>query len=258
MDALPKLVVLHVSPWTERVRWALDHHLVAYRVVQHAPFLGERRLRKLVGRRDGPVTVPVLIDGEQVISQSWDIVAHADRHGRGTRLILEQHEGAIREWVRIVDAASGHGRALVIRGMLGSAAALDESLPPAVPTWMRPMMRPVTRYGTRWFARKYALDLDGVDAHLQAVRETLEHLRRSLAGGRYLLGELSYADIVAATLLQGIAPVGDEHIRLGPATRAVWTRPELVEAFPELIAWRDDLYRDHRGTRVVAPSELTS
>jgi glutathione S-transferase len=246
MDDLPKLVVLHVSPWSERVRWALDHHGIAYQLVQHAPFLGEGRLRKLVGDTGRPATVPVLVDGGNVISQSWEIVAHADRHGRGSTLIPAAHEAAIREWVRIVDTASAHGRALVIGRMLRSPAALDESLPPAVPRWLRPLLRPVTRHGSRWFARKYALDLDAIAANEQKVADALEHLRRSLDGRRHLLGELTYADIVAATLLQGIAPVGDEHIRLGPATRTVWTNRELAERFAGLVTWRDALYREHR------------
>ena len=142
---LPKLVVLHVSPWSERVRWALDHHGIAYQLVQHAPFLGERKLRKLVGRTDGLVTVPVLVDDGRVIPQSWDIVAYADEKGDATTLIPSDKEAAIREWTRDVDDASSHGRALVMRAMLASPGALDESHPPQVPTFIRPLLRPVTR-----------------------------------------------------------------------------------------------------------------
>src|SRR5580658_7746154 len=40
-----KLVSLHVSPWSERAKWALDHHRLAYTVVEHVPIAGERRLR---------------------------------------------------------------------------------------------------------------------------------------------------------------------------------------------------------------------
>lgn len=252
MAEVPKLVVLHVSPWSERVRWALDHHGIAYRLVQHAPFLGERKLRKLVGKTDGQVTVPVLVDDGRVISQSWDIVVYADEKGDATTLIPSDKEAAIREWTRDVDNASSHGRALVMREMLASPGALDESHPPQVPTLIRPLLRPVTRYGSRWFARKYGLDLEAVAEHEQAVRDVLGKLRNAVKDGPYLLGGFTYADIVAATLLQGIAPVGDEYIRLGPATRAVWTRPEIAREFVDLIRWRDDLYREHRRRRASA------
>ena len=46
MEAAPRrLVSLKVSPWSERAKWALDHQRLSYQVVEHAPFLGERRLR---------------------------------------------------------------------------------------------------------------------------------------------------------------------------------------------------------------------
>ncbi len=245
-----KLYVLHVSPWSERARWALDHHGISYELVQHAPFLGERRLRKVAGPSDGPVTVPVLVDGDTVIRQSWDIVAFADRTGNGTRLIPTDGEDEIREWTRIVDVASGRGRALVIAGMLANPRSLDESHPPAVPGFMRPLLRPVTRYGTRWFGRKYGLDLEALDAHRAAVRECLLEMRARLGGKPYMRAEFSYADIVSAGFLQAIAPVGDEYIRLGPGTREVWTQPELASEFVDLIRWRDGLYREHRRPRV--------
>jgi glutathione S-transferase len=246
---VPKLYVLHVSPWSERARWALDHHGLEYKTVQHAPFLGERRLRKLVGKTDGPVTVPVLVDGKTVLTQSWDIAVFADRKGDGTTLIPAEREAEIREWVQRVDAASSHGRALVVGGMLRSPAALDESHPPMVPTWIRPLLRPVTRYGTQWFGRKYGLRLDEVAEHEQKVRETLAALRAGLGESQYLLGTFTYADIAAATMIQGIAPVGDEYLRLGPATREVWTQPKLAKEFFDLVRWRDVLYREHRRRR---------
>ena len=249
MATRTKLVVLHVSPWSERARWVLDHHGIAFDVVQHAPFLGERRLRKLVGRKEGPATVPVLVDGGDVITESWDIAVHADRRGGGKALVPDSLEPAIREWVRRIDQAASRGRALVVRAMLASPAALDEGLPPPIPAWIRPMFRPVTRYGTQWFGRKYGLSLDAVAEHETALREVLTALREALKRGRYLLGTFTYADIAAAGLLQGIRPVADEYWRLGPATRAAWTRQGLAEEFADLLTWRDELYRDHRSAR---------
>jgi glutathione S-transferase len=241
-----QLVVLHVSPWSERARWALDHHGIAFREIQHAPFLGERKLRKLVGPGPARATVPVLVDGEQVITQSWDIAAHADAIGNGAKLLPADRVAEIRAWVDELDAASNHGRALVIRGMLASSAALDEGLPPEVPGFMRPLLRPITRYGTRWFARKYALDLDAKGEHLQVLRSVLDRVRARLGGGRYLFGSFGYADIASASFLQAVVPVDDRWLRLGPATRAVWTQPELAADYDDLVRWRDQLYRDHR------------
>jgi glutathione S-transferase len=79
------------------------------------------------------------------------------------------------------------------------------------------------------------------------MRPALDRLEHAIKASPYLLGAFSYADIAMATVLQGIAPVGNGYIRLGPATRRAWTRPVLEQAYPNLIRWRDNLYLQHRG-----------
>jgi glutathione S-transferase len=240
------LVVLSISPWSERARWALDHHGLAYRTVEHIPLIGERRLRKLVGRRAGPATVPVLIDGDTVLTDSWDIARHADRVGSGSPLIADEQVDAVRRWNTLVDAAMQHGRALTVAGMLASPAALDETLPPPVPGWVRRLARPISRWSVGWFGRKYGVDTTDLARHEAAVREALDALRAGLGGRPFLLGRFSYADIVAATLLQGVRPVDDSFIPMGPATRAVWTNTQLAGEYADLLRWRDELYLAHR------------
>src|SRR6188508_1450752 len=63
LSSARRLVQLYYSPWSERARWALDHHGLAYETVEHVPFLGEIRLRRIVGKKAARATVPVLIDG---------------------------------------------------------------------------------------------------------------------------------------------------------------------------------------------------
>lgn len=243
-----RLISLHVSPWSERAKWALDHHRIAYETIQHAPFLGERRLRSVVGAGKQRVTVPILLAGDQVLHESWDIALYADRVGEGTKLIPADREAEVRKWNDQADKMMTAGRARVIAALLASPEALDEGLPPEIPSFIRPLLRPVTRYGTKWFARKYALRLDEAAAHDAMLRSSLEALRAVVSvSSPYLLGEFSYADIVMAACLQGIAPVADRYIRLGPATREVWTRADVAAEFADLIAWRDLLYERHRN-----------
>jgi glutathione S-transferase len=243
----PKLVLLRVSPWSERARWALDHHRIAYRVVEHFPIIGERRLRQLVGPDKPRATVPVLLAGGEVLSESWDIARYADRHGQGTKLFPTEHEAVIQRWTTLADETMQAGRALIVSAMLASPAALDEGAPPAVPKWARPALRPVTRQATRAFGRKYGVDLEAQAAHLAKLRGALDELRKGLgAGALHLLGSFTYADIAMATLLQGISPVADRYLQLGPATRAAWTRGALAKEFADLVAWRDALYESRR------------
>jgi glutathione S-transferase len=249
MAGARKLVTLDVSPWSERARWALDHHGLKYDEVPHLPILRERRLRRLVGRGKPRATVPVLVAGAEVISESWDIALYADREGRGSKLIPPEHQAAIRAWCALSDEAASAGRALVVAATLASGPALDEHAP-FVPPWLRPALRPIGRAVTRAFARKYALRLEDSDMHTRAVRAALERLRSGLAASSpYLVGSFSYADIAIATLIQGIMPVDDRFLKIGPATRATWTNRVLAAEFADLVAWRDRLYASQRHSQ---------
>jgi glutathione S-transferase len=249
-----RLIILPQSPWSERARWVLDHHGLAYRVTEHVPFLGERRLRRVLGNPPGRATVPILLAGGEVLSSSWEIARYADRVGRGEALIPAELEPAIRHWNELAERTMAAARPLTVQRLLDSDAALDETLPPPVPGWLRPLLRPVTRFGTEWFARKYALDLADTATARAAVQAALEALRAALGSSDHVLSRFSYADVIMATLLQGVAPVADRYIPLGPATRAAWTQLELAQANADLIAWRDRLYEHHRSPPAPLPA----
>lgn len=242
----PTLVVLSVSPWSERARWVFDHHRLPYQRIDHTPVLGERRLRKLLGKREGPATVPVLLDGATVLTDSWAIANHADRLGTNTRLLPPEHLAEIRRWNDLADRTMAHGRALIVANLLASPEGLDESMPPGTPRLICWLSRPINRIGTKWFARKYGVDITDLAPHEAAIREGLAALRAGLGGAAHLLGTFTYADIVMTNLLQAVTPVADELMKIGPATRRVWTHPALAREFADLVQWRDDIYRHHR------------
>src|SRR5215471_3857230 len=131
------LVVLRYSPWSERARWVLDHHHLSYRTLQHEPFLGERRLRRLSGKRTGRVTVPILLLPGEVLTDSWDIALYADREGASEKLIPAEGQEEIRHLTELADRAMEQNRALFVARLLGSGAALDETLPAWVPFGLR-------------------------------------------------------------------------------------------------------------------------
>ena len=242
------LYVLPVSPWSASARWALDHHGLAYRTVVHVPFLGEPRLRLVVGRRPGRATVPVLVEGGLRLTESVDIARHADRLGGGAPLFPPGRDADVLRWVKVAHDAMSASRGLVPKAMLDSDEALDEALPVPAPGLVRALARPVTRYATRWFAEKYNLDLDDVTGAKAGLRAGLDALREGLRESpRYLLGEFSFADIATSGMLQAVKPVEHPRYPLPPATRRAWAHDDLAEEYGDLVAWRDALYRDHRG-----------
>jgi glutathione S-transferase len=248
------LVILPVSPWSERARWALDHHHLPYRTMIHAPFLGERKLKKLIGPTTKRATVPVLLEGAQRFTDSADIARHADAIGSGDKLFPDGRDADVARFVALADDTMAAGRALITKSLLESDGALDEALPPSVPSPLRPLSRPITRYATRWFARKYALDLDDTGPAEAKVRAGLDAVRTALSSSKpYLLGTFSWADISACSLLQAVRPVDHPLYKLGPATRQQWTSPALSSSYPDLLEWRDALYARHRGARARQP-----
>lgn len=246
---MPTLVYLPYSPWSEKARWALDHHGVGYDGRVHVPLSGEPALRLRTRRLTGRASVPALIADDGVLLDSFDIAQYAEEHGRGASLFPSEHAAAIAEWNARSEAALAAGRKAAFARALDDPATLEEGLAPLLPASLRGPLRFVANGAIAYMRRKYGIDQ--VDdkilvATLDALREAIEH------HGRYVLGELSYADLAMAVVLQFVRPVADEHVPLGPATRRTLGDPALASRYPDLIEWRDRLYAQHRRA---APDE---
>src|SRR5689334_2595000 len=92
------LVGLHYSPWTEKARWALDHHGLPYTYEEYLPMIGEPALRLRTRRAFGKVSVPVLIDRDEAVFDSWEIARFAEKQGKGSKLFPEDRLHQIRAW----------------------------------------------------------------------------------------------------------------------------------------------------------------
>ena len=239
---------LHYSPWTEKARWALDHHGVDYRYREYQPLLGEPGLRWRARRRPPgtPASVPLLIDGQELVGDSTDIARLADRLGQGAPLFSAERESDIARWLDASDRALRSVRALVINAILDSPQAQVEALPAPFPSAARPALRSVARMGSNFIANKYGADLEARARHADTLDQFCRQLDAAL-DGPYLLGELSYADLACAVVLNGVAPLRERFFADKPATHEAWTRAELAGKHARLIEWRDQLYREHRG-----------
>lgn len=239
---LPVLLGLPYSPWTERARFALDHHGIAYHFREHKPLLGEPSLRALA-RRAGTreATVPVWLEGDRPLFGSRAIAERADRVGGGPSLEAGSDDAAALE--ARLEPGLHAGRALVSAAILADPEAQREAVEPLAPGPLARLARPVTRVAVRFLLRKYGADPAAAAADEATMRAVAEGLREELGGRRHLRGDrLTFADLLAASFLQTVSPVEHPMIRLGEATRRAWTRPALAAAFPDLLAYRDALY----------------
>jgi glutathione S-transferase len=230
-----RLVGLAISPWTERVRFALDVLGVPYGYVEHVPMVTEPWIRLRARRLTGRVSVPVwLPESGPAVFGSMAIVRSLDRRGR---LFPDGEDKAVEAWEAISQSAASALRGRTLERMARSPAALEASLPPPIPRPLRPALRSVSAVAVAFIGRKYGSRGWGEAPFVRA-------LDAHLVGDR-----LSYADLAMGSLLQGVLPVADRFLRLPSAIRDVWADDDLARRYDDLVAWRDALYDEHRGPR---------
>ncbi len=254
-----KLLGLPYSPWTERARWALDHHRVPYEFAFYMPILGEPLLRLRLGKL-GHATVPVLFrNGKPPITDSVDIAKAAGslavEGANVASLFPPEREAGIDEWLTELEVMLAASRNIVGTKTVTN----DEVLAAEAPKWIPgPMRAFAARSVMKLFLAKYGLpDRDATND--QAIMRTFLIRTTSRVSALpkekpYLLGEFSFADISLATGLQMILPVRHERVRMRSQLRNAWTQTELIPLCEPLLAWRDELYRKHRDAAVDASS----
>jgi glutathione S-transferase len=248
---MARLVAISYSPWSERARWALDHHRLPYEEVAYTPMLGEPWLRTVARRPVGRVTVPFYQDGETRLYDSRDIAVHADREGKGSPLFPPGGDAEIDRWLEASEQVAAGGRALATSRVTADPEARREALPPIIPEGLLSAMTPLASVGAVFLASKYGFGASSDAGARSQIREGLNALREGLGGAssgpRHLVGgTFTFADVAMATAMQFVTPVPDLYISLGPATRRCFTQQDLSEEYADLLAWRDDLYASFR------------
>lgn len=247
-----QLIALPYSPWSEKARWALDHHQIPYRESVYSPLFGMPLLRWKTKKFKGRLTVPIFIENGRVFTDSLEIARHAERFGSGQPLFPMDHETEIQTWNARCERCLSAGRALLLQRVGRNRQAQAEYLPPAIPATLRTWFGPVTAaVGMRHFRRKYRIQALPENELESRIASILVTLRGALGGGSpYILSGFSYADIVMAMVMQFVEPVSGDYIPIGTRGRSCWSSPNLTSRFADLVEWRDELYRRHRRAKI--------
>jgi glutathione S-transferase len=234
------------SPWTEKARWALDHHGIRYLFKPYQPLIDEPWLRLKTRNLTRKATVPVLASKRELLTDSFDIARWAEQHGDGSPLFPTGLENEIAKWNECSDRALRAGRALFFARLARDPAAQSDNLPPIVPQRLRKILRPTIALGLAYLRAKHGVNAVTIEQATDELSAQLSTLRQGLARGRYLLGAYSYADIAMAVVCQFVLPVNDPGMPLTSANRACWTCEPVAAAHQDIIGWRDWLYLHHR------------
>lgn len=240
------LFVIHHSPWSERARWALLHHKIAFVEREHVPLIGELALRmrapKHVTGTKGKASVPLLVDDAgNAVQGSLAIGEHVDSLGKKEKLFPEGSRDVIAKLYDALEDSLSAAREGFVRDLMNDEEAQLESLPPLLRSL--PFAAMSAKLGTTFVASKYNARIGSVD---DRIRKGLQAVRDAIGKKDYVLEAFSFGDIVGTSIVQAIAPGDDKYVRIPPGTRRLWNHAKLQKEFADLIEWRNRVYAKHR------------
>lgn len=239
----PVLVQLSYSPWSEKARWALDHHHVDYVKIEHVPMVFEPLLRIASREPFKKQSVPKLFHDSKIYGDSLTIARHAEEIGTGSRLFSETFLGEILAWADRSEAYLSAARARMMQRLLSNPAALVEATPGPLKMF-GPVAFATTKLASRFVQKKHVKEGTGMAEHEATMVSILETLAKAIAKGDHLAVDFSFADIAMASMLAFLDPRPETPV--GPEWRELLREPQLAAAFPQVLSWRDRMYEAHR------------
>jgi len=224
-----KLIQLYQSPWSERARWGFEFKGVPYEKQDYQIGAGEEELKKQTGQAQ----VPVLVVNGTVIPDSTAILNWLEEQHPTPPLLpaTEKDRAQVMLWEELMDWVLGpQGRLLILGKLLRSD-------------------NPQLQQGGQFMGQKYQYSPYAEDHAKAAVGRVLTILKHALDGREYLVGNtFTRADLTTACMLGVVNPAPDE-IFFSPAPmRSMFTDPVALDpAYASVFAWRDQIYRKHRG-----------
>lgn len=203
-NARPKLITFGISHFCEKARWALDWHGIEYEEVGWPP-----GLHQILAKRWGAkaTTVPILLDGAQLIQESGTIIDWADQRAQDRGRELTRSD-ALKIEQRADDIIGVHIRRLFFAEMLPKSPYLTRPglfLNSSVShRFVGSMMWPVT---WRVMMKMYDITPDAASDSRAKLEAELDWLDSKLSDARsYLVGDrFSRADLTVSSLLAPFA-----------------------------------------------------
>ena len=228
-----KLIQMYASPWAERVRWAFRFKGVAYEKQDYRPGVDEEYIKKLTGQAQ----VPVLVVGDRVIPDSTAILDWLEQYKPLPPLLPSspKERAAVTMWEELMGGILGPQARMLI---VGRFVRSNE---------------PELQQGGRYFADKYQHSAYAEEQAKRSVERILTVLKYALAARQYLVADtFTRADVITASMLLLLNPPPDDLFVFPAQLRPIYTMPlSLDPAFIPIFEWRDEIYRKHRGEKLM-------
>ena len=233
-----------ISHYCEKARWALDYKQLEHRLVNLLPGPHFAKVRKIAPAS----STPVLVDDDQTIQGSSEIISYLERAYPPRRLTPEDERAAelAAEWEEFLDREIGvHVRRICYHYLLDHPEIVVPFFTQGGP-WYGALFYRFTFTRLRQKMREaMGIDEHNTELSKQRLRVAIDRLERHLESRDYIAGDdFSRADLTAASLL---APL-HRPAKYGLAWPEHWP-PEVAEQldrFQNLRGWVEGLYANHR------------
>ncbi|MBA3462706.1 MAG: glutathione S-transferase [Deltaproteobacteria bacterium] len=205
------LITIPFSHYCEKARWALDRCGVRYEEDGHLPlfhYIANRRAR--AGR-----TVPVVRDGDTLLTDSSDIVAWADAKKPGTLLPTGAARAEALALEDDFDRQLGPATRRWAYFHLLPRTDLDHIITRGAPRWEQIALKLTRPIAVAALKRGLKIDRAGADRSRAKIDETYARVadilsdgRRYLTGDRFTIADLTFASLSSPILVPREHPFG--------------------------------------------------
>lgn len=228
-----RLITIPMSHYCEKARWGLERLGLAYTEERH---LQGFHYPRTYWYSRGP-TVPVLLDGAQVISDSTGILGHLDRYATPqARLYPENSEerDQVEQWEDIFDEDLGvESRRWVYLHYLAHPREALRVASQGAPAVERALFRLFYPLARAFLVRRVRVNARDVERGLSRARAIVRRTDALLSDGRkYLLGErFTAADLSLACMISPLILPRHYGIQLPTLEEALPAMRPTVEEF---------------------------
>lgn len=231
--AKPRLIYIHHSPWSERVRWAFDLKGLDYTAEPYKVGVGEAELREKTGQG----SVPVLDLGDKAIAESTAILDWLEDTKPEPRLVPQNPRDTAKMivWEEIAtDMIGPMARHFLTKVLLESGEEAFIGI-------------------GKFLEEKYNYTPYEAEKADRTLRRILQALQAEIADTGYIIGDsFTRADLSVASLLNTLKMPPTELFQFPDDYKplsAYFGQSALADdpAYADVWTWRDTMYRKHRG-----------